>query len=113
MALGDGSCMRRFAHVQDMDQATTTFVFTFSMGLRLQSQAALGLAVSRLIEERVGLAEGMADVRKRLLIIGKPLIAPLRCVAQGRMFQVPRRQAQPHDCVSVPCLTALLPHVVD
>ena len=91
MALRDCSCVRSFAHIQDMDTATTTLVFTFSMGLRLQSQAALGLAVSRLIEERVGLAEGMADVRKWLLIIGKPLIAPLRCCSSGQ--NVPSTQA--------------------
>ena len=91
MALVECSCIRRFAHIQDMDNAATTLVFTFSMGLRLQSKAALGLAVSWLIEERVGLAEGMADVRKWLLIIGKPLIAPLRYCSSGQ--NVPSAQA--------------------
>ena len=91
MALVECSCIRRFAHIQDMDKGATTLVFTFSMGLRLQSKAALGLAVSRLIEERVGLAEGMADVRKWLLIIGKPLIAPLRCCSSGQ--NIPSTQA--------------------
>ena len=90
--------MRRFAHVQDMDKAATTLVFSFSMGLRLQSKAALGLAVSRLIEERVGLAEGMADVRKWLLIIGEltddelaPLIALLHTSHSGQ--HIPSTQA--------------------
>ena len=86
MALRDCSCMRRFAHIQDMDTAATTLVFTFSVGLRLQSKAALGLAVSRLIEERVGLAEGMADVRKWLLIIGKPLMAACCFRRSGQHF---------------------------
>lgn len=68
--------MRRFAHIQDMDTGSTTLVFSLFTGIRLQSEAAMGLAISRLIEERVGLAEGMADVRKWLLIVSKlPAIA--------------------------------------
>ena len=52
-----------------MDNAATTLIFTFFPGMRLQSRAAMGLAMSRLLEERVGLAEGIADVRKWLIII--------------------------------------------
>ena len=65
----------RFAHIQDMDRGSTTLVFTFYNGMRLQSRAAMGVAISRLIEERVGLAEGMEDVRKWLIIISAPLSA--------------------------------------
>ena len=57
-----------------MDSAGTTLVFTFYAGMRLQSEAAMGVAISRLIEERVGLAEGMEDVRKWLIIISKASI---------------------------------------
>ena len=38
----------RFAHIQDMDSAGTTLVFTFYAGMRLQSEAAMGLAISLL-----------------------------------------------------------------
>ena len=87
-----------------MDKAAITLVFTFSIGLRLQSKAALGLAVSRLIEERIGLAEGMADVRKWLLIISKPLLARLQLyLLQGSISQAPRRHIEPHDAVIEPC----------
>lgn len=54
-----------------MDSASTNLVFTFYAGMRLQSEAAMGIAISRLIEERVGLAEGMEDVRKWLVIISR------------------------------------------
>jgi len=57
-----------------MDSASTTLVFTFYAGMRLQSKAAMGIAISRLIEERVGLAEGMEDVRKWLIIISRASI---------------------------------------
>lgn len=54
-----------------MARGSTTLVFTFYPGMRLQSREALGVAISRLIEERVGLAEGMEDIRKWLIIISK------------------------------------------
>jgi hypothetical protein len=63
-----------------MDKAATTLIFTFFPGMRLQSRCALGLAMSRLLEERVGLAEGTADVRKWLIIISKPTAFPIPCV---------------------------------
>ncbi len=65
-----------------MDRGSTTLVFTFYPGMRLQSKAAMGVAISRLIEERVGLAEGMEDVRKWLIIISEPLSA---CVTDQYM----------------------------
>lgn len=67
------SSVRRFAHVQDMDEAATSLVFHFGFAQRLQSQDAMALAISRLIEERVALVEGITDVRRWLLIIGKAL----------------------------------------
>ena len=58
--------------MQDMDQAATALVFEFGFGLRLHSQDAMRLAISRLIEERVGLLEGIPNVRRWLRIIGEP-----------------------------------------
>ena len=69
----------RFAHIQDMARGSTTLVFTFYPGMRLQSRAAMGVAISRLIEERVGLAEGMEGVRKWLIIISAILFS---CLSQ-------------------------------
>jgi hypothetical protein len=60
----------RFAHVQDLDSGATCLSFTMGMGLQLQSQDAMCVAMSRLIEERIGKAEGVENVRKWLLIIG-------------------------------------------
>lgn len=65
-----GPAAARFAHVQDMDAAATALVLHLGSGMRLQSQAALRLAISRLIEERVAAVVGVADVRRWLLIIG-------------------------------------------
>ena len=56
--------------MQDMDQAATALVFELGFGMRLQSPDAMRLAISRLIEERVGLVEGVSDVRRWLRIIG-------------------------------------------
>lgn len=64
-----------------MDSASCTLVFTFYAGMRLQSEAAMGVAISRLIEERVGLAEGMEDVRKWLIIISKASIRACKSCA--------------------------------
>ena len=61
----------RFAHVQDMDEAATSLVFRLGMGMRLQSQPAMRLAISRLIEERVANVVGIEEVRRWLLIIGE------------------------------------------
>ena len=74
----------RFAHIQDMVRGSTTLVFTFYPGMRLQSRAAMGVAISRLIEERVGLAEGMEDVRKWLIIISAALLS---CLSQTHVHQ--------------------------
>lgn len=68
----------RFAHVQDMDAGTTCLSLKLGMGLRLQSTDAMTLAVSRLVEERVGMAEGPADIRKWLLIIGERALLAFR-----------------------------------
>jgi len=57
--------------VQDLDAATASLVFTFGMGMRWNCKGALSLAISRVIEERVGHAVGVADVRKWLIIIGE------------------------------------------
>ena len=54
-------------------------MFTFYPGMLLQSRAAMGVAIARLIEERVGLAEGMEDVRKWLIIISAILFS---CLSQ-------------------------------
>ena len=83
----------RFAHVQDMARGATTLVFTFYPGMRLQSKAAMGVAISRLIEERVGLAEGMDDVRKWLIIISRafPAQQPNRQAASQCMYALIRR----------------------
>ena len=59
--------------MQDMDAAATSLVFHLGFGRRLQSQAALRLAISRLIEERVACIVGIENARRWLLIIGERL----------------------------------------
>lgn len=61
-----------------MDAGTTCLSLKLGMGLRLQSTDAMTLAVSRLVEERVGMAEGPADIRKWLLIIGERALLTFR-----------------------------------
>ena len=63
----------RFAHTQDLDTGATTLAFELGQGMRLQSRDAMWLAISRLIEERVGQLQGVAEVRRWLLTIGEPL----------------------------------------
>lgn len=64
-------CARRFAHIQDLDTGSTCLAFEMGQGLRLQNRDALWLAISRLIEERVGLLQSAANVRHWLLTIGE------------------------------------------
>lgn len=78
----------RFAHTQDLDTGATTLAFELGQGMRLQSRDAMWLAISRLIEERVGQLQGVADVRRWLLTIGAPL--PLHyLLAVVRVVRIP------------------------
>jgi hypothetical protein len=53
-----------------MNEAATSLEVRMACGLRLQSRAAMRLAISRLIEERVAEVVGIQDVRRWLLVIG-------------------------------------------
>ncbi|BDA49058.1 probable hypoxia-inducible factor 1-alpha inhibitor [Coccomyxa sp. Obi] len=56
-------------NLSDLDMGATTLGFELGQGMRLQSRDAMWVAISRLIEERVGQLQGVADVRRWLLTI--------------------------------------------
>ncbi|KAK9832042.1 hypothetical protein WJX81_001230 [Elliptochloris bilobata] len=58
-----------FAHVQDMDAGATSLAIRLGVGMRLQGPGAAAAAAARRLEERVGAAEGIAHIRRWLLII--------------------------------------------
>ena len=61
---------RRFAHVQDMDAGATSLSFRLGIGMRLLGPGAAAAAAARRLEERIGASEGIASIRRWLLIIG-------------------------------------------
>ena len=68
-------CWRRFAHVQDMDAGATSLSFRLGVGMRLPGLGEAAAAAARRLEERVGAAEGIANIRRWLLIIGAQVLA--------------------------------------
>ena len=63
-------CWCRFAHVQDMDAGATSLAFRLGVGRRLPGPGEAAAAAARRLEERIGAAEGIANIRRWLLIIG-------------------------------------------
>ncbi len=55
-----------------MDAGSTCLAVRMGAGMRLQGAGAAAAAAARRLEERVGAAEGIANVRRWLLIIGAP-----------------------------------------
>ena len=66
---------RRFAHVHDMDAGATSLAFHLGVGLRLPGPGEAAAAAARRLEERIGAAEGIANIRRWLLIIGAEVLA--------------------------------------
>lgn len=85
-------CARRFAHIQDLDTGSTCLAFEMGQGLRLQNRDALWLAISRLIEERVGLLQSAANVRHWLLTIGEISAMPALLLFDLHNAPIPPRR---------------------
>jgi hypothetical protein len=66
----------RFAHVELLGPEDVCISYDLGPGQRLLPAAALEVGAGRLVEQRVASAEGVADVRKWLVITGGRLLTP-------------------------------------
>lgn len=80
----------RFAHVQDMDAGATSLAFRLGVGTRLPGPGEAAAAAARRLEERIGAAEGIANIRRWLLIIGAEVLDTAKHV----MFDVFETEGQ-------------------
>ena len=56
--------------MQDMDAGATSLAFCLGVGMRLPGPGEAAAAAARRLEERIGAAEGIVNIRRWLLIIG-------------------------------------------